>query len=30
MLIYLQTLIYERLVTNQAVQQTLLDQLGTL
>ena len=30
MLIYPQTLIYERLVTNQAVQQTLLDQLGTL
>lgn len=29
MLVYPQTLIYERLVTNDAVQQTLLDQLST-
>ncbi|MEQ8446445.1 MAG: prepilin peptidase [Pelagibacterium sp.] len=29
MLVYPQTVIYESLVTNQAVQQTLLDQLGT-
>ncbi|AEQ50085.1 A24 family peptidase [Pelagibacterium halotolerans] len=29
MLVYPQTLVYERLITNQAVQQTLLDQLST-
>lgn len=30
MLVYTQTVVYERLVTNQAVQQTLMDQLTTL